>query len=147
MIESLIGRLESGEAPSRELDAEIALAVGKPDWQIETARQMVADGRGDQYLPTGDDRRLRADCVASTRIYPNYTTSLDAALTTMPEGWWLKSVGECRTDIKYAGDRHDPVSWYAALQHINGGRLTSAFSYAGPAVALLIAALKARVAS
>lgn len=57
MTDALIARLESADGPSRELDAEIAKAVGA-------------------FSMNG-----------AINISPRYTASIDAALTLVPEGW------------------------------------------------------------
>lgn len=70
--------------------------------------------------------------------------SLDAAVALVPKDWWLFSLGEIRTEVRYALDRHEPTGFYLVqLQHFEGGRLRVTRA-AAPALALCIAALKAR---
>ena len=61
----LIAKLEAAEGPSRELDAEIAAGEG---WTRFSEYWLSPSGRQRQYHP------------------PAYTSSLDAALTLVPEG-------------------------------------------------------------
>lgn len=57
----------------------------------------------------------------------NGPLSLDHAIRQIPPGWFLYGLGECVTPIIYAKDRHDPKgSFWAELQHRDGGRLTRA---------------------
>lgn len=71
MFDELIARLEAATGPSRDLDAGIAALCH----------------------PT-DDQQYAA--FENGRDYPDvYTSSLDAALTLVPEGWGLYSLGQC----------------------------------------------------
>lgn len=65
----LIAKLEAAEGPSRELDAEIALACG---W----SRSGI---KGNVWVPPGHEPW---DCDK----LPEYTFSLDEALTLVPDG-------------------------------------------------------------
>jgi hypothetical protein len=116
---TLIERLEKAESGSRELDAEIACHI---------------DGRRFQAIDRADRVIFNVDGVGwpvwrSLKEIPHYTTSLDAALTLVPEGLWF-SVG-CENDFT-------PVATvYAQNEQFD------AFA-SSPALALCIAALKAR---
>lgn len=70
---SLISKLEAATGPSRELDCEIALAVG---WGSE-------DQRAELRKYTDHASRI---FVAREIGVPRYTGSLDAALTLVPDG-------------------------------------------------------------
>ena len=110
-LQQLDDNLTAATGPDRKLDRAVFLTLGLPDWEIETARQMVSDGRGDEYLPTGDDRRLRADCVASTRIYPQVSGSIDAALKLVelrfPLPKWVYSVWKSRLSGVFQAEIRD----------------------------------------
>jgi hypothetical protein len=69
-MSDLLSRLQS-EGPSRELDAEIALANGwtKPDWGVKSR----------QIYWRAPDGSMFADA-------PRYTESIDAALTLVHTG-------------------------------------------------------------
>ena len=109
-MDDLIKRLENAEKGSRELDKAIARALGF---------RIAASTGGPMIMRQNDN-------VASWDL-PHYTTSLDAALTLVPEEFdWLVS-------------------------HVNGG--LTIFAQVGPGkeyfaetapLALCIAALKAR---
>lgn len=111
-MKDLIQRLEAAEAGSRELDVEIAKLLGVyiRAWGLPP------------YHPTEN-------------VSP-YTTSLDAALTLVPEGL-ASAVGTM------FGMSQPPwgVVWQA------NGRPMATCEAATPALALCIAALKAREAS
>ena len=70
-LSALIAALEAAAVGSRELDERIALHVG---WAVQPDGQMQAG-------------------------IPAYSTSLDAALTLVPDGmWWLLGKGRTRPD-------------------------------------------------
>ncbi len=69
-----------------------------------------------------------------------YTTSLDAALTLVPEGWWLRSIEGCPQQNEWdAMLDQKTIPWGKAIgcANENVGSPT-------PALAVCIAALKAR---
>lgn len=112
-IDELIDALEKAEGPSRELDAEIAGAFG---WAV------LSSFTGGIYraAPPG-----KIDC----RPLPDFTSSLDAALTLVPEGWiWSVSSSGC--------------VWVMPSDDVEGQIVVSGI--ADPIIALCIAALKAR---
>lgn len=121
---TLISRLEAAESGSRELDIEITIFVFPK----------VVRRHANFYI---NDLRIE--------IQP-YTTSLDAALTLVPEGWFVWGLSDHRTSVHYFGDKHEHVCWRASLQTIEGGRLTVA-SAKTLHLALCIAALKAKETS
>lgn len=119
-MNDLIEKLEAATEGSRELDADIAQHV---DWPRI---------RGAKRLPDRPDSSGYFEISADTwQAVPRYTTSLDAALTLVPEGWG------CDLGIWPSG---------------NGARLTPGVNIfhaiyreaQTPALALCIAALKAR---
>ena len=132
----LIERLEKADAGSRELDAAIHCAI----WPERITHPNLAPGM--TMRDYGDERTNRQ--VASAEYIhkdrgpaPRYTTSLDAALTLVPEGWdW--DIGVCAGDAEafltmpgngFLSDRGDTEIY---------GR------HKAPALALVIAALNAR---
>lgn len=113
----LLSRLSAATGPSRELDAEIALANG---WMISGY-----DRDNQAAYP-----RWRSPTGQICPNVPRYTESIDAALTLVPEraGWKL-------------------ASWfkdgYAADVHLPNGVITRGEGTT-PAIALVIACLKAK---
>ena len=87
---TLIAKLEAATEGDRGLDGDIALAVG---WRLISSIEprlcthtwfAPGEERGRDYLriETGSKWEEKiADCV------PWYTTSIDAALTLVPDGW------------------------------------------------------------
>lgn len=126
MTAELIARLESADGPSRELDCLIAAAV---DWQIECAT----------ITPANAIKAFGLDwMVESADLYnsifnqlPRYTTSIDAAMTLVPEChfWSICMKGETTGYSACCQERGDALEWHDA---------------ATPALALAAAALKAR---
>jgi len=131
--EALIAKIEKATIGSRELDGEIFRAVKsdiiEADWEN-------FNGVWHQCDPE--------DAVAW--IPPLfYTTKIDDALTLVPEGWFVPSMGERRTPIKFWGDVHEPICHFAQIQWINGGGRLQHGDAATIALAITIAALKARL--
>lgn len=130
MIE-IIERLERATEPARTIDGQIATLLG---W---TLQKMKGDQRPYWRKPGVTDWYQRA-----TDGPPAYTASIDAALTLAPENaglqlarYWL---------------RRPEAAWRATL-YVGGvpgnpkREFTGEDAY-GPAIALCIAALKARAA-
>ena len=114
LMDDLIARLEKAKGPDRELDGDIALHLG--------------------LVPRGMERGWAGGWAGNGKQFDAawYTSSTDAALTLVPEGWgWsLDWDGGCSVF-------REPLS----------GRLPdNEFGADGPspAIALCIAALKAR---
>lgn len=111
----LITRLQAAEGPSRELDAEIALMRG---WTAFSDYWLSPSGRQRQFHP------------------PSFTSSIDAALTLVPEGFG------CTLHIppRFDGAKNQ----HCVLERWDDGDEISATNCATPALALCIAALRAR---
>jgi hypothetical protein len=119
-LQALIEKLEAATEGSRELDAEIALACG---WRFN---------KGTVYSYHWLDPQGAHNAVPSP-----FTESLDAALTLVPEGWGYQQGSHPRAACKAcafcfegADDFHNQPPSFAPT----------------PALALCIAALKARAA-
>ncbi len=144
-MDELIAKLEAAAEGDRELDAEIAVAVralvgvddqSLPDW---------VDRNFPTWRSRGDGRVevVHEDGTGGLNWLPwIYTTSLDAALTLVPEGWRIYLWESC-----VEKDRHRDVgpwwgcdiSRYEPYTLIRGARDAKS-----PALALCIAALMAR---
>lgn len=132
----LIAKLEAAEAGSRELDAEIAVAVRA----TETAGDKALPDWADRNFPTwraradGKVEVVHKDGIGGLSWSPlHYTTSLDAALILVPEGWFPSMV-----------QGHDFL-WLVEIQTANSEDPThEATRMQSHALALCIAALKAR---
>jgi hypothetical protein len=120
MNDDLITRLKAVPEGSRELDAEIAEAV---IWLPGRAKHLQEAGRGLYETAQG--------------LCARFTTSLDAALTLVPEGWEASIVVEA--------DGSGSARVWERLGDTSSSR-TQIYEAAGPALALCIAALKARAA-
>lgn len=140
MTDDLIKRLEAAEEGSRELDGDIALILDAPRHFFES--------KGVSFDPTA----LQVDgpdCFGGKPIWgggghlweaPQYTTSIDAALTLVLEDerneitglydWWLESTNAGLTISARVGADRSNLSFADT-----------------PALALCIAALKARKAA
>ena len=66
MTDDLLSKIEQASEGGRDLDVEIAWAIGRPGSPIP----------------------------GHTNEVPPYTTSLDCALTLVPEGWMVASISE-----------------------------------------------------
>jgi hypothetical protein len=114
-LDTLISRLETVEEGSRELDAEIYTALGATPPETE-GRYWTG--------PCGTTRHYGS-------LIPAYTTSLDSAMSLVPEG--------AHTEFAYE-DRHRR-SWKWSLRR-NGYSFEARGNTA--ALALCIASLRAR---
>ena len=117
----LITRLEQAAEGSRELDAEIAEATG---WCFVPADTMSED----KWLPP------------DWNDPPAFSTSLDAALTLVPEGYSLHRIDQ------YHDPHHPAWGWGAHLRPFKDREKGMAVgeSRSSAALALCIAALRAR---
>lgn len=137
-LEALIAKLEAAEKGSRELDAEIAVAIfDEAVAKDDLIYAKLPHPRYDDCAPGTFWRHSRSG--ASLHTAPRYTTSLDAALTLVPEGWWA--------------DVFTPIGVNPAQGNLWTGeppyyqdQETEGFAPT-PVLALCIAALKARRSS
>lgn len=147
-IDDLITQMEAATEGSRELDCRIAYALG---WRFNGCSEDGVEGRigdddwpdldnigghwhkpGDRWAESHEDPGLpRWDDP------PEWTTSLDAAMTLVPEGWRVYAIQQ---------HHHGDLRWYAGIDQVYGqgiGRTDGPVN-GGPALALCIASLKAR---
>lgn len=135
-VKDLIERLEAAAEGSRELDARI--------WQLvdpKAASAAAYDGRAFSNRDWTEEEKARKSAARVQQIAPHYTTSIDAALTLVPENWRL---GEVTRDVDFDG----PEKSYG----VSIERLDAVGNYAGNeaaahdifALALCIASLRAR---
>jgi hypothetical protein len=131
-LEELALRCEAATGPDRELDCEILAAIDwrETDWEQgdRTVREMVKK-RGIAAF-----EKSAGDVLSTWRHLPRLTASLDAAMSLVPEGWWLHSMlgrSTCeKTDVVLAVSGAEEVAAHACS--------------ATPALALTAAALRAR---
>lgn len=139
-LDEVIARLEKWES-GREVDALIWCAVlpcdGKHPFDgydlpngCHYEHQPQSDGWVVAHVVTNGGKHLGLDNGRAARPAPPYTTSLDAAVSLVPEGWFWQ--------VK-RGFGYDAVVWSAEREGFWAGA-----SQGGPALALCIAALKAR---
>jgi hypothetical protein len=115
-LRALIQRVEWATGPDRELDAEIARAVGKK-------------------IPR-DYSRAREQWTWSSE--DNYTASLDTAVSMIPAGWgWSVSTTGAGPVVAFG---HPPDKWRDAVDWIDDT------PGATPALAVACFALRARLA-
>lgn len=149
-MKELIKRLEEASEGSRELDAEIAVAVGHRVPSVPDGAEDLAYAK----LPTIHDKCepgtywivQRSGMFLSTA--PRFTTSLDAALTLIPERWaveavsWWPGGGSGEVSLLPCHQDKDGIWWHTAT---DGPRIETEAKT--PALALCIAALRAQEAS
>lgn len=141
-MQDLIDKLESATEGSRELDAHLSAAL-----LGNGAYAAVSEFNGAWCVYRGEDRSGRARVVSSNRgdvpdVRLHYTTSLDAALTLVPEGdGWLisdKPFAEIFRPLRVLAGRP------TALADRVGVFGDKEIRKSTPALALCIAALRAR---
>ncbi len=136
-MNELIEALERAEVGSREMDGEIWWLVDRP-----AAGCMFRNAATGLPGPLPDKIPPGLGRLAVQNNAPAFTTSLDAALTLVPEGWTLV--------IARPGHNHGVLvaQWRAEIPRpisSGGGPPWIAFAPT-PALALVIAALRARQA-
>lgn len=112
-LSELAARVEAATGPDRELDARITVALdGLGEWgELRRSGYAIQDFKA-----------------------PPYTASLDAAMTLVPEGWFINRLNE---DI---GERRFESTLYRRKPPLNGKE----GSGASFALALCAAALRSR---
>lgn len=128
-LAELIARLEKATGPDRKIDVAIWELLANPDKY-----------RRASHWPRYSDWESKSSSGAWEPFYPSlnalhYTASIDAALTLVPEPWRLQDIWQS----------DDGKSWHAGVR-IPGLEVGSDEACATPAIALCIAALKARAA-
>ena len=124
---ALADRTEKATGPDRELDVEIWLAVNHPDYRFPCPVLNRVPSDYQEALS-----RHRWDGGGGHYAWLSPTTSLDAAMSLVPEGWdWM---------------RWSPGSMVVIRPHANGKMFADTIEAkaATPALALCAAALRAR---
>jgi len=127
---TLAERCEQAAGPDRELDAEIALAIGYT--REKKGRERIAWWRNPKGQQLGYD--------GWHNFPPSFTASLDAAVTLVPEGraWTV-------------GQNLHHWHWQASINALNDEGNPTSIGFGGPcgwpALALCAAALRARAAA
>ena len=134
-MNDLIAALEQATGPSRELDDAISTAIGNPP--PKTGGYYGWEKSGGSYTKPRDSEGRTHDTWSA----PHYTSSLDSALTLVPEGWawFVQHIGKPFTTG--SARLWIPAQWTQGIpkeQFVNEA--------ATPALALCIAALRAREA-
>ena len=127
-MKDLIAKLEAAETGSREFDAEIAEHLGHEiTWSLGGYTTDANGGPTIHWKAPHHYAGMKEPC-------PSYTTSIDAALTLVPEGW-------TPTIMKWS-----PGPWgiWVAMSRKTGHSALSEAAANTEALALCIAALKAR---
>lgn len=129
-MNDLIERIEAASGPDRALDHEIYEYLGSP-----IVRMVSATTHGTDLVNWA----------------PFYTASVDAALTLVPEGWWLAGLHFCHPDFRSEQDKEwcaelaGPVTWAVIDREVGEEPLFEhvCASAATPALALSASAMKA----
>ena len=106
----LAERVEALKAPDREVDLEIHLALN-PDGDVARVIQHSTRGfdgsprtwelRGGAVLY--EHRNDRGDCYSNGGfLVPDYTASIDSAITLVPKGWRLNGLSEHIAPLPHA---------------------------------------------
>lgn len=129
-MQTLLQRLESLTAPSREVDAEIALSI--PGFCAPTAHYDAKD----DCLVWHEYHEHGLPGAHLSQELPRFTASIDAALLGKPDGfYWRMTMGRELPDAALNSvvlRKHDSAEIFAQAEHDT------------PAIALCIAIVKAR---
>jgi hypothetical protein len=120
----LATRCEQAEGPDRSLDTEIARSLG---WGC-----VMQDPQAGLRWYCWKEFYRSGDWIS----LPNYTASLDAALTLVPEGWRLRQMA-------FSAPCADDRKWHLNLHGGKVGEETFVGRGSSPALALCAAALRA----
>lgn len=140
-LRDLIARLESAEKGSRELDRKIGIGgLGDRELGMDNSIRVIARGgiREQGRWPVDGSWELAG------RIFsiPHYTTSIDAALTLVPDGMlWQVGTVEGEAEVWWEGEPSYYTNKAVGESYAADGDTFNA------ALALCIAALKARLAN
>lgn len=126
-IDELITKLEAADGPSRELDAEIKLAI---------AAFMISDGCSADAV--------EAVCGKLCDEPPPFMGSVDRALLAVPEGWEASSSGPSYNSRTGMTDQY--FSLVRGQSQTDAPDPGGACHHQARATALVIAALRARKA-
>lgn len=144
MSTDLLPRLQAAEGPDRALDAEIAVAFRiLPDFDptrfIVPIEYMVDERRGAGVAAAYWLDKRGDPFFVHSRHVPEYTASIDAVLSLMPDGFsWI-----IRTGTK-EGDGRGRTAPYAHCWTCHDDKGKYEGYAATPVLALLTAILKAR---
>jgi hypothetical protein len=131
-LAELIARLEAATGPTPHLDAEIeaALRGGEPAYRTASRHQ---------FGPSVVLNHGAGNAWDGWESAPSFTGSLDAALTLVPEIWRVYALQEQYID--------PPHKWFAGLDRRREHTQSMIGKAPTPALALCIAALRARAES
>jgi hypothetical protein len=131
-LAALIEELEKAQEGSRQLDDAIAAAIGSVTipWRVLSGIDDGRTVRGSSPSELLEIARSPLNICASDRYLPRFTTSVDDALTLVPEGWssveirrepwWLNPTSDgrpnpnkfpCDAAIHKDGHEHIPIKY------------------------------------
>lgn len=134
-LDDLIVDLKSLTAPDRVLDAYIWAAIHCPDQPIVVVGPPTYTSTRYFCKPDAATDWIGYDLLS---VAPHYTSSLDAALTLRPEGANCWGVEVVRLHPLVTFDA------YCSRNFVNDGHWFNEANHTSPAIALCIAALRAR---
>ena len=141
-VDKLIERLEKATGPDRELDADIARAIGWSQIEGDEVGHWDTWSIPSVWVGTGQDRWLSPDGQKFDFMPHTFTASVDEALSLVPEGAVWHLMTDCgnlnRTKV---GPQGNPR---ASIYRADERSLFIQADAATPALALCIACLRAR---
>jgi hypothetical protein len=143
-VRDLVRRVESATGPSKALDREIALAVGWVRLSPSEARRSNPAWYHPEDCRNG---KPIIDSLHGTDVWRDpiaYTASLDAAMSLVPEGWFWMAGNRDRITPRAYVENGEP-SFVGISSRRNPNRLWFEVTAATPALALVAAALRARL--
>ena len=137
---ALVERLEAAVGPDRELDGRIYWATNRKSaerayWQTTTGTPRALS---DEYPPRG------LGTYNIETVTPRYTSSIDSALTLVPEGqiWRVSFNGNCAN-----ATIREPTDQWTRDYIDNADAIPRDVTAHTPALALTAAALRSRLSS
>lgn len=153
-LDSLADHVTKLNGSCEEADALIAIAEG---WVYHSFRCTNINGSseiGSLWFPPTFSEEDRREAMSEYRQQvinnywvesrpPAFTGSIDAAMTLMPEGWWLQSLGHCLSGWRCRVETNGPPSYSIG---VGFGSSDAAVATAALAVAACFIRAKATMA-
>ena len=148
-MKDLIEKLEAAPEGSRAFDNQVALATG---WVRLTPSEVKRRHGG--WIHPSDTRKdgsfnyqTDLDSLHGTDIWRDplpYTTSIDAALTLVPEGWWISRIYQDEDGFEVTLIDPSSDEGMGTPNYVEAVLMADGNGIPTIALALCIAALKAR---
>lgn len=137
-IAELIGRLEKLGGPDRESDGRIYALLNNRELGDDMNAYVHANGGFFQYKLDKPEHGYWAEVLPNARV-PRFTSSLDAAVSLVPDGWKIANLGQDDHGLWWCELRTPYITSFS-----KDGVVLCPMKRPSAALALCMTALKAR---